>query len=62
MASTNTMLQQCAGLVDTRAVSPWENTFLKSVLERSRQGQRPDLLTPLQVEKLEQIHAKHFEG
>lgn len=62
MASTNTMLQQCAGLVDTTDVSDWENGFLKSVLERSQQGRRPDLLSEAQVTKLEQIHRKHFAG
>ena len=62
MASTNTMLKQVAGLVDTTDVSDWENGFLKNVLERSQQGNRPDLLTPAQVETLESIHGKHFAG
>lgn len=62
MASTNTMLKQCAGLVDTKDVTPWENDFLQSVLRRSQQGQRPDLLSPSQVESLERIHSKHFAG
>jgi len=60
MASINTMIKKCAGLVDTRDVSEWENQFLKSVLERSQQGERPSLLTSPQVEKLEQIYEKHF--
>lgn len=62
MASTNVMLQKCAGLVDTKDVTEWENGFLKSVLERSQQGQRPDRLTEKQVETLERIHSKHFGG
>lgn len=60
MASTNTMLTKCAGLVDTKDVTAWENSFLKSVLERTANGTRPDLLSEKQIEVLERIHGKHF--
>lgn len=60
MASTNTMLKQCAGLVDTKDVTDWQNGFLKSVLERSENGNRPDLLSDKQLEVLESIHSRHF--
>ncbi len=60
MASTNTMLKQCAGLVDTSDVTDWQNGFLKSVLERSENGSRPDLLSEKQLEVLESIHRRHF--
>ncbi len=60
MASTNTMLKQCAGLVDTKDVTDWQNGFLKSVLERSENGSRPDLLSEKQLEVLESIHRRHF--
>lgn len=60
MASTNTMLKQCAGLVDTKDVTDWQNSFLKSVLERSQNGSRPDLLSEKQLEVLESIHSRHF--
>ena len=60
MASTNTMLKQCAGLVDTKDVTNWQNGFLKSVLERSENGSRPDLLSEKQLEVLESIHSRHF--
>jgi hypothetical protein len=60
MASTNTMLKQCAGLVDTKDVTDWQNGFLKSVLERSENGSRPDLLSDKQLEVLESIHSRHF--
>ena len=60
MASTNTMLKQCAGLVDTKDVTDWQNGFLKSVLERSENGSRPDLLSEKQLEVLESIHSRHF--
>lgn len=60
MASTNLMLEKAKGLVDTHDVTDWENGFLKSVLERAREGARPDLLSEKQVETLERIYAKHF--
>ena len=62
MASTNKMLEQVKGLVDTTDVNDCENGFLNSVLDRSQQGKRPDLLSAPQVEKLEAIHGKHFAG
>lgn len=60
VTSTNVMLTKCAGLVGTKDITPWEDSFLTSVLERSQQGKRPDLLSEKQVETLERIHAKHF--
>lgn len=60
MASTNIMLKKCAGLVETSDITNWENNFLKSVLERSEQGARPDRLSPAQVETLERIYDKNF--
>lgn len=62
MSSTNEMLRQTAGLVDTKDVNSWENDFLKSVWEKSREGSRPDLLSPRQVEALEKIWRKHCGG
>jgi hypothetical protein len=59
-ASTNAMLAKCAGLLGTKDITPWEQSFLENVWNRSQQGKRPDLLTPPQVETLENIHAKHF--
>lgn len=60
MASTNTMLVQCAGLIDTRDINDWTNKFLKSVWARSQQGKRPDLLTEAQLYKLTEIYERHF--
>lgn len=61
MASTNIMIKKCAGLVDTRDVTDWENRFLKSVMERTENGNRPDRLSEAQLESLQRIHDKHFE-
>lgn len=62
MASLNTMVRQCAGLVDTTDVSEWENQFLKSVLERTANGDNTTSLTEAQIDSLENIHSKHFSS
>lgn len=62
MASLNTMVKQCAGLIGTGDVTPWEDQFLQSVVERTAQGDNTTSLTEKQVDVLERIHAKHFEG
>lgn len=60
MASTNVMLQKVSGLLETEDLNDWEHGFVESVWERSEQGKRPDKLTTKQVERLEEIHRKHF--
>ena len=62
MPSTNNMLKQASGLIGTKDVNDWEDGFLESVWEKSKQGQRPDLLSPKQVETLEKIWKRHFSG
>lgn len=62
MASLNTMVKRVAGLADTRDVTPWENQFIKSVLEKTRNGDDTRSLTERQIEVLERLHEKNFEG
>lgn len=60
MASLNTMVKKCAGLVDTTDVTPWEDQFLQSVLEKTAQGDNTTSLTEKQIDVLERIYSKHF--
>lgn len=60
MASLNTMVKKCAGLVDTTDVSDWENQFLKSVAEKTGEGNNTTSLTEKQIVVLERIYGKHF--
>jgi hypothetical protein len=62
MASLNTMVKKVAGLADTRDVSDWENQFIKSVVEKTSNGDDTRSLTEKQITVLERIHSKHFEG
>ncbi len=60
MASLNTQVKKCAGLVDTTDVSDWENEFLQSVVEQTGQGDNTSSLSEKQVICLERIYRKHF--
>ena len=62
MAAINTMVKRVAGLADTTDVSDWENGFIKSVLEKTKNGDDTRSLTEKQIDVLERLHAKHFEG
>lgn len=60
MASTNSMLQSLSGMLDTEDFNDWEHDFVESVWDKSKEGKRPDLLSPPQVEKVEQVYKKYF--
>ncbi len=60
MASLNTQVKKCAGLIDTTEVSDWENQFLTSVNEQTDEGNNTSSLTEKQVICLERIYRKHF--
>jgi len=62
MTSLNTMVKKCAGLVDTTDVSDWENQFLKSVIEKTGEGNNTTSLTEKQIDVLERIYGKNFAG
>ncbi len=59
--STQAMLEQCEGLIDTKDLSDRENDFITSVVDRYRyEKKRVDWLSDLQREWLERIWQKHF--
>ncbi len=62
MASLNTMVKKCAGLVGTKDVTPWEDQFLQSVLEKTGDGNNTTRLTEKQISVLERIYGKNFAG
>lgn len=62
MASLNAMVKKVAGLQDTTDVTEWENSFIKSVVEKTDNGKNTTPLTERQVESLERLHNKHFAG
>jgi hypothetical protein len=60
MASINNMVKKCAGLIDTRDVTDWENRFLKNVKQLTNDGDNTSSLSENQVGRLEEIYEKHF--
>jgi len=62
MASLNTMVKKVAGLADTRDLSDWENQFVKSVVEKTADGDNTTSLTEKQIDVLERLFDKHFAG
>jgi hypothetical protein len=53
------MLLRLEGLLDTHALSDWEQGFVRDQLAWTHQGQT-DNLTSKEREKLTEIHKKHF--
>jgi len=62
MTAINTMVKRVAGLADTKDVSNWENQFIKSVVEKTGNGNNTSTLTEKQIDVLERLHDKHFTG
>jgi hypothetical protein len=60
MASLNTMVQKCMGLIDTKDVSDWENNFLQNIANKTNEGKNTTSLTEAQITVLERLHSKHF--
>lgn len=60
MTALNTMVKKCAGLIDTRDVSEWESNFLRSIAERTRDGDDTRSLTEKQIDTLTEIYERHY--
>lgn len=62
MASINIMVKQVSGLLGTNDLSDWEDDFMRSIVERTRDGDDTTMLTEKQITRLERIFRKHFAG
>ena len=59
LVSTETMVQQLEGLLDTNDLSTWEIAFVLTM--KNRRIQRTlTRLTDRQVERLDELYRKHF--
>jgi len=58
--SLGAMVKQLAGMVGTDDLTEWETGFVRSVYDQSGEGEDTTFLTAKQVEKVQQLHAKHF--
>nr|WP_315596151.1 hypothetical protein [uncultured Cupriavidus sp.] len=59
MVSTTKMIQRLEGLLGTKDLTEWEQGFVRSLASRMHAGE-VTRLTGDQVEKLDELHGKHF--
>jgi len=62
MKSLGAMIKQLSGLIDTTDLNDWENLFVTSVVEQTRDGDITGTLSDKQVIIVERIFNKHFAG
>jgi hypothetical protein len=60
MKSLAQMIKQCSGLIGTKDATDWESDFLRSVVDRSGNGEYTPRITEKQAEVIERIYKKHF--
>lgn len=53
-------MERIHGLCETKDVSDWENKFIKSCWNFSKEGAVTSFLTSKQIEIVERIFNKHF--
>ncbi|MBV8273559.1 MAG: hypothetical protein JO067_14930 [Cupriavidus sp.] len=59
MVSTTKMIQRLEGLLGTKDLTDWEQGFVRSLASRMHAGEVTKL-TGDQVDKLDELHGKHF--
>ncbi len=60
MKSVGAMIKQLTGLQGTRDLTPWEERFIADLVSRTAGGRDTANLSANQVDKVEQIYARHF--
>lgn len=65
MISIATMITRLEGMLGTDDLTDWEQRFVRSVSERTAAQRRRGLpleLSDNQLEKLDELHRRHFAG
>jgi len=60
LVSLGAKIQQLEGLLDTKDVNDWENTFLHNVCDRTASGLVTRRLSDKQIDRIEELWARHF--
>lgn len=58
--SITTKVKRIAGLVGTKDVSDWEDEFIRSVLQKTRNGDDTRPLSEKQIDVIDRIFSKNF--
>lgn len=62
MPSINTMVKRVSGMLGTDDLNDFEEKFVASIVERTSDGDNTSMLSEKQIDVLERLHNKHFEG
>ena len=54
------MVKRVAGLQGTKDVSDWEDQFIASIVQKTREGEDTSGLSERQITALERLFEKHF--
>ena len=53
-------IQQLEGLLGTRDITEWEETFISDMVKKIKADDRTSKLSSKQVDIIDRIHGKHF--
>jgi len=59
LVSTATMIKRLEGLLGTKDLTAWEQDFVRKLAAQTQAGQVTQL-TGAQVDKLDELHGRHF--
>ena len=62
MTTINSMIKQCSGMLGTKDLSDFEEDFMASICNQTRNGDNTTSLTEKQITVLERIFNKHFSN
>jgi hypothetical protein len=60
VTTLNTQVKRIAGLAGTTHVTEWEESFIESILEKTKQGDDTRSLTDRQITVIERLFKQHF--
>ena len=60
MASLTNMVKRCMGLIGTKDVTDWEDSFLQSIAKQTNEGDNTKSLSEKQIDVVERIFKKNF--
>lgn len=60
MKSMGQKIMQIEGLLGTKDITPWQEDFITSIVERTDHGKHTTMLSTKQVDTIEVIYGRHF--
>ena len=60
MKTIGQKIMQIEGLLGTRDITPWQENFIRSIVQRTEGGKFTPRLSVKQVDTIERIYERHF--